>query len=77
MRSKLKHWFANLALATVSLAAVLAFCEFVVFGMILVPDDVLPNVTINNVVRYEPGRTAVWDSRWQAPGRVSAGTGGL
>lgn len=60
MRSKLKHWLANLALAFGSLAAVLAFLEFVVFGTLLKPDDVLANVTFDGVVRYAPKSTAVF-----------------
>lgn len=68
MRSKLKHWLGNLLLASVSLGAVLVFLEFVVFGMLLKPDDVLTNTTINSVVRYQPGSVA--DFR-HPDGRVS------
>lgn len=68
MRSKLKHWAGNLLLTTVSLCAILAFLETVVFGMFLKPDDLLDNVTINSVVRYVPGSIA--DFR-HPDGRVS------
>lgn len=71
MRTKLKQWLGNLLLASLSLGAVLIFLEFIVFGMILKPDDVLPNVTVNSVVRYEPGRIA--DFR-HPDGRVSRAT---
>ena len=37
-----------------------AFFELVVFGMILKPDDVLPNVSINGVVRYQPNTRATF-----------------
>lgn len=60
MRSKLKHWLGNTALAAGALTAVLAFLEFVVFGVFLKPDDVLANVTINGVVRYQPGSVAIF-----------------
>src|SRR5690606_20949577 len=35
------------------------FCELVLFRYVLVPDDVLHNVTIDGVVRYVPGTRAV------------------
>lgn len=60
MRLKLKHLAQNLALAMASLLMVLAFLEFVVFGLILKPDDALSVTTINSVVRYEPMRTATF-----------------
>lgn len=68
MRSKLKQWLGNVLLACAALGLVLAFLETVVFGIFLKPDDVLANVTINSVVRYEPG--AVADFR-HPDGRVS------
>lgn len=58
MRTKLKHWLGNLSLALAALLTVLAVLEFAVFRTILKPDDVIANVTINDVVRYEPGRIA-------------------
>lgn len=60
MRVKLRHIALNLALAAGSVLATLAFLELVVFGVILKPDDVLPNVSIDNVVRYKPGTHAVF-----------------
>ena len=60
MRLKLKHLAQNLALALASLLAVLALLEFVVFGLILKPDDALSITTINSVVRYEPMREATF-----------------
>ena len=55
-----KEWLANLALLIASLGVGLMLFEFVVFRYIFVPDDVLPNVTIDSVVRYAPGTTAVF-----------------
>lgn len=60
MRAKLGQLAANLALLGVSVLATLAFFELVVFGLILKPDDVLPNVSINGVVRYQPNTRAVF-----------------
>jgi hypothetical protein len=60
MRVKLRHIAANLALAAGAVLATLAFLEFVVFSLVLKPDDVLPNVSVNNVVRYMPGTRAVF-----------------
>jgi hypothetical protein len=51
---------ANLALGLASLALCLVLLEHVVFRFVLVPDDVLPNVTINQVVRYAPGTVATF-----------------
>ena len=60
MRAKLGRIAANLALLAVSTLACLAFFELVVFGLILKPDDLLPNVSINGVVRYVPNTRAVF-----------------
>lgn len=60
MRTKLRQLAINLALMAVSLALTLAFLEFVVFGHLFRPDDVLPNVSINGVVRYMPNTRAVF-----------------
>lgn len=60
MRLKLKHIAQNMALALASLLAVLVLLEFVVFGLILKPDDPLSITTINSVVRYEPMRQATF-----------------
>ncbi len=56
----LKELLANLALAAAAVILTLAFIETVVFGLVLKPDDVLENVTINGVIRYEPGQQAVF-----------------
>lgn len=60
MRQKLKSLLANLALSAATLLACLAFLEYVVFAYMLVPDDVIRNVTINDVVRYEPNTLATF-----------------
>lgn len=60
MRAKLRHIAVNLAVLAGSLLACLLVLEFVVFGMVLKPDDVLPNVTIDGVVRYMPGTHATF-----------------
>lgn len=60
MRAKLKHWLQNLTVSLVSLVVCFAVLEFVVFRLLLLPDDVLPNVSINNVVRYMPHTTATF-----------------
>lgn len=60
MVGKLREFAANLALAAGAGLVCLLVLEFVVFRYILVPDDLLPNTTINTVVRYEPNRKAVF-----------------
>jgi hypothetical protein len=55
-----KHWLGNVALSAASLLAALVFLETVVFTHILVPDDLLDNLTINGVVRYAPNARAVF-----------------
>lgn len=60
MRTKLVQLTKNLLVSLVSLAACLAVLEFVVFRFVLVPDDLLPNVSINGVVRYQPGTKAAF-----------------
>ena len=50
----------NVLLSLVSLACCLAVLELVVFRYILVPDDVLQNVSVNGVVRYLPGSVATF-----------------
>jgi hypothetical protein len=47
-------------LSAASLVVTLAALEFIVFRYILVPDDVLDNVSIGNVVRYKPGTHATF-----------------
>ena len=60
MRAKLRQLAANFALLVGSVLACLLFFEFVVFGLILKPDDVLPNVSVNGVVRYQPNTRAIF-----------------
>ena len=50
----------KLTLLAGSLLATFLVLEFGVFSYILKPDDVLHNVTINGVVRYEPGADATF-----------------
>ena len=56
----LKRIIANIAVLSGSLIAYFLFLELVVFKYFLIPDDVLPNVTIENVVRYQPNVRAVF-----------------
>jgi hypothetical protein len=60
MRARLIDWAGKAALALASLIGVFLVLEHVVFRFILVPDDVLPNVTINGVVRYLPNTAATF-----------------
>lgn len=60
MRARLKHWFQNLMVSAIALIVCFLVLELVVFRFILVPDDVLPNVSINNVVRYMPRTQATF-----------------
>ncbi|MDX2258499.1 MAG: SGNH/GDSL hydrolase family protein [Hyphomicrobiaceae bacterium] len=60
MSFSIKEALGNLALLAGSLAVTFAVVEFVIFGFVLPPDDLLENVTINEVVRYKPGQQAVF-----------------
>jgi hypothetical protein len=60
MRAKLRHQAANLVLLLGSLLACLLALEFVLFGILLKPDDVLANVSRNGVVRYQPNTQAIF-----------------
>lgn len=60
LAKRLKSLAADLAVSAVAVIATLAFLEFVVFGLILKPDDLIENVTIDGVVRYKPGTTAIF-----------------
>jgi hypothetical protein len=60
MRAKLRQAGVNLALLFASLFVCFLVLEFFVFGVLLKPDDLLPNVTINGVVRYLPNSRAVF-----------------
>ena len=60
MRVSVMEWMGRIGLILGSLAVCCLFMEFVVFRTILVPDDVLENVTINKVLRYKPNKRAVF-----------------
>lgn len=60
MANRLKSLAGNLALSAAAAAFTLAILEWVVFGLILKPDDLLENVTINQVVRYKPETAATF-----------------
>ena len=60
MQKSIKRLFNNLALLTGTLLACFLVLEFVIFKYLLIPDDVLHNVTVNSVVRYQPNTRAVF-----------------
>ncbi|MEO1207167.1 MAG: SGNH/GDSL hydrolase family protein [Pseudomonadota bacterium] len=60
VKSSIANFFANLALSAAAILVTLATLELVVFRSILPPDDLIENVTINNVVRYKPGTNATF-----------------
>lgn len=60
MRARLTYWLGNLLLSVGALLAVFLVLEHVVFRYLLVPDDLLGNVTINGVVRYVPNTAATF-----------------
>ncbi|MEZ5817169.1 MAG: SGNH/GDSL hydrolase family protein [Hyphomicrobiaceae bacterium] len=60
MRANLGQLARNCLLSLVSLGLCLMVLEFVVFRFILVPDDLLQNVSINGVVRYQPSTHATF-----------------
>ncbi|MDX2289930.1 MAG: SGNH/GDSL hydrolase family protein [Hyphomicrobiaceae bacterium] len=60
MPTSFKELLANLALAVGAAVFTLAVIETIVFGLVLKPDDVLENVTLNGVVRYQPGQQAIF-----------------
>jgi hypothetical protein len=60
MRAKSRQLAVNLSLVAGSVLVCLLFFEFLVFGLILRPDDLLPNVSANGVVRYMPNTRAVF-----------------
>lgn len=76
MSPRLKQWLGNLGLMAASLAVTALLLEHVVFRFILVPDDVLENVTINDVVRYQPGTRAVFRHPDGRESLVTINTGG-
>lgn len=58
--ARVKRLVQNLALSLASLTVTFLVLETVVFGLLLKPDDLLENVSINDVVRYQPGTDAVF-----------------
>jgi len=60
MRARMTHWLGNLLLLAAALSATVILLEHVVFRFLLVPDDLIGNVTINSVVRYQPGTSATF-----------------
>ena len=60
MRARLRQFAQNALLSVLSLVMCLGLLEVVVFRFILVPDDVLPNLSINGVVRYAPDTVATF-----------------
>jgi len=60
MQGRIRELAQNLALMIGSLVVVLLALEFVVFRYVLVPDDLLENVTIDGVVRYKPSSQATF-----------------
>ncbi len=59
-RSKVREIAENVAVSMLAVVFTVLALEFVVFRYVLIPDDLLPNVTINGVVRYEPGTNATF-----------------
>ncbi|MDX2156092.1 MAG: SGNH/GDSL hydrolase family protein [Hyphomicrobiaceae bacterium] len=55
MRARLGQIAQNCLISFVTLLLCFAVLELLVFRFILVPDDLLPNVSVNEVVRYQPG----------------------
>jgi hypothetical protein len=51
--------FSKIGTLLITLFAVFMFCEHVVFRFVLVPDDVLHNVSVNDVIRYVPKSRAI------------------
>jgi len=71
---RLKPLAANVGLVLVSIAAFLAFCEFVVFRVVWIASDVPANDFVDGVVRYAPNQSGVWRVRDEiaAPYRINA-----
>ena len=57
---QLRAILGNIALLGASLLALFLLFELIIFRYILPTSDVLPNVSINNVVRYLPGTRATF-----------------
>jgi len=60
MRARLGQLAQNCVLSVASLTVCFAALELLVFRLVLVPDDLLPNVSIDGVVRYAPGTEATF-----------------
>lgn len=58
--SRFKSALENVGLMLISAFLSLLMLELVVFRLVLKPDDLLENVTINAVVRYKPGTEATF-----------------
>ncbi len=76
MRSRMKQLIQNLMLSAGSLVLCFLLLEFVVFRLMLPPDDLLPNVTIDGVVRYQPGTQATFRHPDGRASRVSINADG-
>src|SRR5512147_1321120 len=63
VRRRLRHGLGTAGLLLASVAVCVVLLEEVVFRFLLVPDDVLPNVSINGVLRYAPNTHAVFRHR--------------
>jgi hypothetical protein len=72
----MKQLVQNLMLSAGSLVMCFLVLEFVVFRLILPPDDLLPNVTIDGVVRYQPGTEATFRHPDGRESRVSINADG-
>lgn len=55
---KLRPILENLALLAVTLLVCALVFEFIIFKYILKTSDVIPNTSINNIIRYQPGTKA-------------------
>ncbi len=60
MWRKAKNLIGNLLISAAAVTVCFLILEFGVFAYVLVPDDVIRNVTTNDVVRYEPNTRAVF-----------------
>lgn len=60
MLSRVKPLLGNFALLAATLLVIFLYLEYGVFKYIFPADDVLPNVTINKVVRYQPDTQATF-----------------
>lgn len=68
---RLRTFLINTALVVGSLLAVLSFCEFVLFRVILLPSDVPENAYIDGLIRYKPDQTGIWRVRNEIAARYA------